>query len=518
MAGSRYASCSLEVGILYANSTQCSLYPCPVLCPSSARYHWESEFLRWLGDENEAGGESTEEKASTNSPQSGSLSSWQINVLTNSKSDLFPYQDTKIVVCTYGLALSLVQAKKMVPGMFGCAIVDESHMLKNKSSKRSKALVPLLRATPRCVLLSGTPALARPAELWPQLDVLGVAGRNGFWEDETDFMNKYVRRGGMTEKAELHTMLTGTIMIRRLKHEILKDLPRKVRSQALVHILTADQCTEFKGLLAKLRKSKGTLGEFARSHHASLGENAEESVLETQSHARADAEAALRAEMSRRLQDGRQRILSSIGNVDLSPEARNSLLHRLEGELRFELDKMYAERSASLDAQLGKLSGRQQDQGADDTNRTTLLSHMYGLTGDCKIPLIVDMLQRWLADPTKGKLCIFAHHLSVLNAIRDKAGLSNDRHSLRKFIRIDGATMPKQRQELIKKFQADPSVRIALLGITAAGVAVTLTASSTVWFAELFWTPALMIQAEDRYVVVTDIILRTFARTLLLEL
>ena len=29
-------------------------------------------------------------------------------------------------------------------------------------------------------------------------------------------------------------------------------------------------------------------------------------------------------------------------------------------------------------------------------------------------------------------------------------------------------------------------------------MAVTLTASSTVWFAELFWTPAIMIQAEDR--------------------
>lgn len=73
--------------------------------------------------------------------------------------------------------------------------------------------------------------------------------------------------------------------------------------------------------------------------------------------------------------------------------------------------------------------------------------------------------------------------------------LRNKKH---KFIRIDGTVTQNQRAENVEKFQTDPEILVALLSITAAGVGITLTAASTVIFAELHWTPALMLQAEDR--------------------
>ena len=50
----------------------------------------------------------------------------------------------------------------------------------------------------------------------------------------------------------------------------------------------------------------------------------------------------------------------------------------------------------------------------------------------------------------------------------------------------------------MKAFQEDPSIRCALLSINAASVGLTLTAASTIVFAELTWTPAILHQAEDR--------------------
>ena len=66
------------------------------------------------------------------------------------------------------------------------------------------------------------------------------------------------------------------------------------------------------------------------------------------------------------------------------------------------------------------------------------------------------------------------------------------------YIRIDGRIDVKKRYDAVKKFQNDPKCQVAVLSLTASSQGITLTAAQCVVFAEMNWTPGIMIQAEDR--------------------
>jgi SWI/SNF-related matrix-associated actin-dependent regulator 1 of chromatin subfamily A len=120
-----------------------------------------------------------------------------------------------------------------------------------------------------------------------------------------------------------------------------------------------------------------------------------------------------------------------------------------------------------------------------------MILQLYQLTARAKVVGVCNYLDTLLDN--NAKFLVFGHHMVMLDAI--------ETHLKKRscgYVRIDGQVNPKNRHLLVEKFQKDVSIRCAVLSITAASQGLTLTAASSVVFAEVFWTPAILIQAEDR--------------------
>ncbi len=152
------------------------------------------------------------------------------------------------------------------PGPFDVLIVDEAHYLKSPLAQRSVAVLGV-QAENR-LFLSGTPIVNRPIELWTILHAIDPAAWSTYHEyglrycaafPETKKVYikgklKYVtdwNYKGASNLVELQRRLRSTIMVRRLKKDVLKDLPAKTRQL----ILLPEEYTNASGdLLSAVRK------------------------------------------------------------------------------------------------------------------------------------------------------------------------------------------------------------------------------------------------------------------------
>ena len=123
-------------------------WPFLVVTPSSLKIQWAECIEEWL---------------EINAPD--------INIVSSgSRCDL---SRGKAVIVSYDLVIRLKD--KLAKTNFRVVVADESHMFKNRTSKRATTLVPVLKAAKRAILLSGTPALSRPVELYSQIDAINPA-------------------------------------------------------------------------------------------------------------------------------------------------------------------------------------------------------------------------------------------------------------------------------------------------------------------------------------------------------
>lgn len=175
-----------------------------VVSPASVKGVWENEVKKWTN-----------------------LKTYVID----SKTDLSDIPaDIHFWIINYDLL------KKMLPQLlkihFDCIIADEAHFVKSLSAIRSKVLRQLSRVTEKLVLLTGTPLLSRPSELFSLLNMVDQKNWSNFREYTRKYCDiKMTRYGvdisGASNTAELHERIK-RYFIRRHKDDVLKELPPKI--------------------------------------------------------------------------------------------------------------------------------------------------------------------------------------------------------------------------------------------------------------------------------------------------
>ena len=186
-------------------------WPVLIICPSSLKFVWRDEILKWIPNINDD----------------------KINIqIFKSSKDYFKC-GVKIYIMSYDLTVKLED--KITEKNFKFIIADEAHYMKSPDAKRTKCLMPIIKRSKRVILITGTPILAKPVELYPLLTML----RPDLFHNFKEFGNRYCdpKRNffgmdwtGSSNPKELNYILRH-IMIRRLKKEVMNQLPPKKRQK-----------------------------------------------------------------------------------------------------------------------------------------------------------------------------------------------------------------------------------------------------------------------------------------------
>jgi SWI/SNF-related matrix-associated actin-dependent regulator of chromatin subfamily A-like protein 1 len=270
---------------------------------------------------------------------------------------------------------------------FKAGILDESHRCKDSTTNQSKFILRIFNALDYRLLLSGTPVVNKPIDLFPQLAILGKLNEFG---GRAGFIDRYCEGGaGANNLKELNYKLNLHCFFRREKKDVAKDLPEKQRQTILCDITTRSE----------YNRCKADLETFLRDS----GCNDEEVARK------------MRGEIMVQMQKLKQ--IAGRGKMNEVKEFVNEVLEAGE--------------------------------------KLILFCHLHEIVDECK-------------------------------AIWPNA------------VTVTGRDNMVNRQAHIDAFQNDPKCQLIICNHKAAGVGITLTASSRVAFIEYPWTYADCVQCEDR--------------------
>jgi superfamily II DNA or RNA helicase len=229
-------------------------YPAVVVCPASLKLNWLRELERWLPGRTVRVLAGTRPRPALALPPAREVPS-ACEAPPAREGD--PADAADVTLVNYEILAARVEELRALGPR--ALVLDESHYCKNARAGRTRAAQRLAAAVPQAGLvlaLTGTPLMNRPAELVAQLRILGRLADFG---SGVQFGRRF---RGPDAHVRLHWHLRARCFVRRLKADVLPQLPPKTRAIVPVEL---DNEAEYRlaerDLVAWLRSQPLDLGE-----------------------------------------------------------------------------------------------------------------------------------------------------------------------------------------------------------------------------------------------------------------
>ncbi|KAK4635844.1 TATA-binding protein-associated factor mot1 [Fulvia fulva] len=331
-------------------------------------------------------------------------------------------------------------------------VLDEGHLIKNPKAKVTIAVKRL--ASNHRLILSGTPIQNNVLELWSLFDFL----MPGFLGTEKVFQERFAKpiaasrfakssskeqEAGALAVESLHKQVL-PFLLRRLKEEVLNDLPPK--------ILQNYYCD-----LSDLQKR--LFDDFTKKEAKSLQDMAGNPDKEAKTHI------FQALQYMRKLCNSPAMVMKE-GHKQYA--ATQALLAKENSSIKDpkHAPKLTALRDLLVDCGIGADQG---DSNAVPTADQAVSQHRALIF--CQMKEMLDMVEN-----------------TVLKKMLP--GVT--------FSRMDGSVEASKRQDIVNRFNSDPSIDCLLLTTSVGGLGLNLTGADTVIFVEHDWNPQKDLQAMDR--------------------
>ncbi|RKU44235.1 TATA-binding protein-associated factor mot1 [Coniochaeta pulveracea] len=332
-------------------------------------------------------------------------------------------------------------------------VLDEGHLIKNPKAKITIAVKKLV--SNHRLILTGTPIQNNVLELWSLFDFLmpGFLGAEKVFQDRfakpiqssryAKASSKEQENGALAIEA-LHKQVL-PFLLRRLKEEVLDDLPPK--------ILQNYYC-DLSDLQLKLFE------DFTKREGKKIAEEAGREDKEAKTHI--------------------FQALQYMRKLCNSP----ALVLRPGHKSYDDTQKFLAKQGTSL----------------DDPAHAPKLTALRDLLVDCGIgvePIESTSANNELYTPIKPhRALVFCQMKEMLDMVQNTV-LKQLLPSV-SYLRLDGSVEASKRQDIVNKFNSDPSYDVLLLTTSVGGLGLNLTGADTVIFVEHDWNPQKDLQAMDR--------------------